>query len=124
LLVEEIGEIPNARTFLSNAANAATIPPRLKDLFDPNVAAVADAKAATGAEKVPYLVMCGTLDPRLPIAKAFVQSLQALGYRVTVEWPRTPHVCNDAACQAEFRAEFQKYSRSAVDFFKRSVQER
>ena len=124
LLVEELGEIPDARAFLSNAANASTIPPRLKDLFDPKVAAVADAKAATGAEKVPFLVMCGTLDPRLPIAKGFVRTLEGLGYRVTVEWPRTPHICNDEACQAEFHEEFQKYSRSAVDFFQRIVQGR
>jgi pimeloyl-ACP methyl ester carboxylesterase len=118
-LVEEIGEVKNARTFLSDASNAITVPARLNDLFNPEVAAVADSKAAAGARNVPFLVMCGTLDPRLPIAKEFVRSLEALGYRVAVEWPRTPHVCNDAACSAEFNAEFDRYSRMTVDFFQR-----
>jgi Fe-S oxidoreductase len=68
--------------------------------------------------------MRGTLDPRLPIAKEFVRSLEALGYRVTVEWPRTPHVCNDDTRRSEFGGEFQKYSRTAVDFFLRAVQGR
>jgi len=118
-LVEEIGEVKNARAFLSDASNASTVPARLNDLFNAEVAAVADSKAAAGARNVPFLVMCGTLDHRLPIAKEFVRSLEALGYRVAVEWPRTPHVCNDAACGAEFNAEFDRYSRMTVDFFQR-----
>jgi pimeloyl-ACP methyl ester carboxylesterase len=125
-LVEEIGEIKNARNFLSDASNATTIPARLHDLFNPEIAAVADSKAAAGAQNVPFLVMCGTLDPRLPIAKEFVRSLEAQGYRVAVEWPRTPHVCNrdDAACSAEFNAEFDRYSRMTVDFFQRVTRSR
>jgi pimeloyl-ACP methyl ester carboxylesterase len=123
-LVEGLGEVPNAQTFLSNAANADAIPARLNDLFDPQVAAVSASKAGAGARNVPFLVMCGTLDPRLPIAKEFVRGLETLGYRVEVEWPRTPHVCNNDACRAEFHAEFQKYSRSAVDFFRRVSQRR
>ena len=118
-LVEEIGEVKNARAFLSDAANAATVPERLHDLFTPQVAAVAESKAVAGAKNVPFLVMCGTLDPRQPIARAFVRSLEALGYRVSAEWPRTPHVCNDTACSAEFRTEFDKYSRITIDFFQR-----
>ena len=66
-----------------------------------------------------FLVMCGALDPRQPIAKEFVRSLEALGYRVWAEWPRTPHLCNDPACSAEFRTEFDKYSRITIDFFQR-----
>lgn len=125
-LVEELGEIRNPRTFLSDASNASTIPARLKDLFEPRVAAVADSKAAAGAKKIPFLVMCGTVDPRLTIAKEFVRSLEALGYRVAVEWPRTPHICGprDDKCRAEYEAEFQKYSRAAVEFFQRTVQAR
>jgi poly(3-hydroxybutyrate) depolymerase len=118
-LVEEIGEVKNARAFLSDAANAATAPERLHDLFNPQVAAVAESQAVAGAKNVPFLVMCGTLDPRQPIAREFVRSLEALGYRVSAEWPRTPHLCNDPACSAEFRAEFDKYSRSTIDFFQR-----
>jgi poly(3-hydroxybutyrate) depolymerase len=121
-LVEEVGEVRHPREFLSNPANAATIPARLKDLFEPRVAAVADAKAVAGAQNVPFLVMCGTLDPRLPIAKEFVRSLETQGYHVTVEWPRTPHNCGDDKCREEYETEFQKYPRTAVEFFQKIVQ--
>ena len=123
-LVEEIGEVRNPRTFFSSAANASTIPARLKDLFEPRVVAVADSKAAAGAQNVPFLVMCGTLDPRLPIAKEFVRRLEALGYQVAVEWPRTPHLCSDDTNPAECEAEFQKYPRTTVAFFQKTVQGR
>jgi pimeloyl-ACP methyl ester carboxylesterase len=123
-LVEELGEVQNPREFLSNPANATTIPARLKDLFEPRVAAIVDAKAVAGAQKVPFLVMCGTLDPRLPIAKEFARSLEAQGYHVKVEWPRTPHICGDDKCRQEYDIEFQKYSRSAVQFFQKIVQAR
>lgn len=120
-LVEEIGEVRNPRTFLSNPTNASTIPARLKDLFEPRVAGVADAKAASGAENIPFLVMCGTLDPRLPIAKEFVRSLEALRYQVAVEWPRTPHLCgDDEACKAEY----QKYPRATAAFFQKIARTR
>ena len=123
-LVEETGEVRNPRMFLSNPANASTIPARLKDLFDPRVISVADSKAAAGAKNVPFLVMCGTLDPRLPIAKEFVRRLEALGYQVAVEWPRTPHLCSDDTNPAECQAEFQKYPRTTVAFFQKTVQGR
>ena len=115
-LVEELGEVPAPHVFLAKAENAAKIPERLRNLFEPRVAAVAGAKASPGAQRIPFLVMCGTLDPRLPIAKAFGASLEARGYQVEVEWPRTPHVCPCSPDQAE---EFQKYSRKSVEFFRR-----
>jgi pimeloyl-ACP methyl ester carboxylesterase len=118
-LAEGLGEVRDPRTFFSNAENASSLPERLRDLFDPKVAAVAASQAATGARSIPFLVMCGTLDPRLAIAQEFVRNLQTLGYNVAVEWPRTPHVCRDEACQREFGAEFQRYSRGAVEFFQR-----
>lgn len=119
LFVEELGEVRNPKSFLSDAKNAASIPSRLSDLFEPRVAAVAASKAAAGARDIPFLVMCGTLDPRLPIAKAFVRSLETSGYKVAVEWPRTPHGCGTDKCRAEYAEEFEKYSRSAVEFFQR-----
>lgn len=117
-LVEEIGEVPTPHTFLATTENAARVPERLRNLFEPRVAAVAGAKAAPGSQRMPFLVMCGTLDPRLPIAKAFVHRLELLGYRVDVEWPRTPHACG-APCPPEQQAEFQKYARHVVEFFRR-----
>lgn len=119
LFVEEIGEVRDARKFLSNRENAKTVPERLSDLFNPEVAAVAENKAAKGAERIPVLVMGGTLDPRLPIAKAFASDLAKLGYRVSTEWPRTPHVCarGDQKCSAEFHDEFYRYSAKTIEFF-------
>jgi hypothetical protein len=117
-LVEGIGEVRNARAFLGNSRNAAKVPDNLRDLFQPRVAAVAETRAAARAREVPYLIMCGTLDPRLPIAQEFVRSLQSLDYRVSAEWPRTPHGCDDMACWQQHRSEFEKYLRRAVDFFR------
>jgi pimeloyl-ACP methyl ester carboxylesterase len=66
-LVEGIGEVRNARSFLADSENASKVPDNLRNLFQPRVAAVAETRAAAGAREVPYLVMCGTLDPRLPL---------------------------------------------------------
>jgi poly(3-hydroxybutyrate) depolymerase len=117
-LVEGLGEITDVRAFLADSTNVSRVPDNLRDLFQTRVAPVAQVKAATGARNVPYLVMCGTLDPRLPIAQEFARSLQSLGYEVSVEWPRTPHGCEDAACWKEHRTEFEKYLRRTVDFFR------
>jgi poly(3-hydroxybutyrate) depolymerase len=121
-LVEELGEMRDARAFLADTTNASKVPERLRDLFQTRVAAVAENKAAASAKEVPFLVMCGTLDPRLPIAQEFARSLQSLGYQVSVEWPRTGHGCPDLACWTEFRAEYEKYLRRTVDFFHRVAQ--
>jgi len=117
-LVEGIGELRNARGFLTDTTNASKVPDNLRDLFQPRVAAVAETRAAGRAREVPYLVMCGTLDPRLPIAEEFVRSLQSLGYQVAAESPRTPHGCDNAACWQQHRSEFEKYLRRTVDFFR------
>lgn len=115
LLIEEYGEVADPKAFLCSAENSSKIPERLRDLFDPRVADVAGLKAAAGAERIPYLVMCGTLDTRLSIAQDFATALKASGYRVETEWPRTPH----SSDSADFAAEFEKYSVEAIAFFKR-----
>jgi len=114
LLIEEYGAVDDPKTFLSAPENAAKIPERLRDLFDPRVAGAAGLKAA---ERVPYLVMCGTLDTRLSIAKEFAAALKKSGYSVETEWPETPH----SASNGEHTAEFEKYSVHAVTFFKHHV---
>ena len=117
-LVEGIGEVRHARAFLADSTNASRVPDNLRDLFQPRVVAVAETRAAARAREVPYLIMCGTLDPRLPIAEEFVRSLQSLGYRVSAEWPRTPHGCDDVACWQQHRSEFEKYLRHTIEFFR------
>lgn len=121
LLVEGIGEVRNARDFLADTTNRARVPDNLRDLFTARVATVAEARAVAGARDVPFLVMNGTLDPRLPIAREFARSLQSLGYQVSVEWPRTPHGCSDMACWMEHRVEWEKYLRGTVEFFRNAV---
>ena len=117
-LVEGVGEVKNARDFLADTSNRSRVPENLRDVFSARVAAAAEARAVTGAQDVPFLVMNGTLDPRLPIAQEFARSLQSLGYQVSVEWPRTPHGCDDMACWMEHRAEWEKYLRRTIDFFR------
>jgi poly(3-hydroxybutyrate) depolymerase len=121
-LVEDVGEVRNAREFLADTTNATRVPERLRDLFGARIAGVAEATAAMGSQDVPFLVMCGTLDPRLAIAQEFARSLQSLGYQVSVEWPRTPHTCRDETCRMEHGAEFQKYLRRTIEFFREYTQ--
>ncbi|MCL4691758.1 MAG: hypothetical protein KJ060_04515 [Candidatus Hydrogenedentes bacterium] len=113
LLIEQYGEVRDPKAFLSNPANAAKIPERLRDLFDVRTANVAGLPAADGAKAVPYLVMCGTLDTRFSIAQAFATSLQESGFAVETAWPDTPHGLNSE----EYQAEFEKYPTYAVQFF-------
>ena len=80
------------------------------------VAAVAGLAPRPGAENIPFLVMCGSLDPRHEIARQFAQALEKAGYRVESEWPRTPH---GSRSDVEFQVEFKKYPRRAVEFFLR-----
>lgn len=115
LLIEQYGVVADPVTFLSAPENAAKIPERLHDLFDPRVANAAGLRAAPGADRVPFLVMCGTLDTRFAIAQEFAASLRTSGYAVETEWPQTPHSRAGGAHDAEF----EKYSVRAVAFFKR-----
>jgi len=117
--VEDIGEVTNVRAFVADSTMASRVAANLRDLFDARIVQAASLKAAAGARRVPFLVMCGTLDPRLRIAQEFARSLQSLGYQVSTEWPRTPHGCEDAACWQANRAEFEKYLRRTVEFFRR-----
>jgi poly(3-hydroxybutyrate) depolymerase len=115
LLIEGYGPMDDPKSFLASKENAKLVPERLHDLFDARTAAVAGRPAAPGAERVPFLVMCGTLDPRLPIAREFAESLQRLRYTVETAWPATPH----SSDSEEYAAEFRKYAQHAIAFFKK-----
>ena len=117
LLIEEFGAVDDPHAFLSDLENGKKIPERLHDLFDPRVAEAARVVPADGADKVPFLVMCGTLDTRIGIAKEFVASLTTAGYTVEMAWPATPHGNPKGA----YDAEFEMYAIHAADFFKRYV---
>jgi pimeloyl-ACP methyl ester carboxylesterase len=112
LLIESIGEISQPETYLLSMENSSEVSERLRDLFDPRVAGVAGLKAKEGAEKIPFLVMCGTLDPRFEIAQKFASNLKEEAYSIQTEWPQTPHGARD-----EYSSEFAKYSSRAVEFF-------
>ena len=114
LLIESFGEVPRPDTFLIDPENRSLVVERLSGIFSPRVAGVAGLAPKPGAKNIPFLVMCGSLDPRYEIARQFVQALEKAGYRVESEWPRTPH---GSRTDAEFQAEFKKYSRRTVEFF-------
>jgi predicted esterase len=119
LLVQSFGEVPDPASFLASPADAKAVPDRLRNLFEPRVAEAAGLQAKAGANGIPFLVMCGTLDPRLDIAKEFARDLKKEGFAVETEWPRTPHRCrdDDRECRDEYKTEFERYSRAAVEFF-------
>ena len=116
LLIEAFGEVRTPSSFLNDPENASLVPERLKGIFSPRVAKVAGIPARSQAQYVPFLVMCGSLDPRFEIAQLFAKSMEDAGYSITTEWPRTPHGSRD---KEEFKAEFEKYSQRAVAFFMR-----
>ncbi len=118
LLIESFGAVDDPRAFLSDPKNAQKIPERLGDLFDPRVVKAARVVPGAGADTVPYLVMCGTLDTRMGIAKEFAASLAAAGFTVESAWPATPHGNTKGA----YDAEFEKYTAQAIDFFKRHTE--
>lgn len=113
LLIEDYGEVENAEAFLSSRMNVTKIPSRLSGLFDARVAQVAESPAAKRAQKIPFLVMCGTLDTRWSIAKEFASSLKTSGFNVQTEWPVTPH----GSQGGKHKAEFAKYPQRVIEFF-------
>ena len=118
LLIEDYGEVENAEAFLSSRKNVTKIPARLNGLFDARVAQIAERPAAKGAEKIPFLVMCGTLDTRWSIAKEFASSLKTSGFNVQTEWPVTPH----GAKGGKHKAEFARYPQRVIEFFKKHTE--
>jgi pimeloyl-ACP methyl ester carboxylesterase len=119
LLIEQYGEVENPGAFLLNQENAGKVPERLRNLFDRRTAEVAGLPAADGADRIPFLVMCGTLDSRLSIAKDFAACLQDSGFVVETAWPRTPH----GSKREEFRFEFDKYPKYTIQFFKKVTEQ-
>lgn len=117
LLVEEFGAVSDPAAFLGDGENKAKIIERLHDLFDPRVAGAARVIPAEGADRVPYLVMCGSLDTRFGIAQEFAASLAKSGYRVETGWPKTPH----GNPGGQYDAEFQQYTVQTIDFFSRMI---
>jgi poly(3-hydroxybutyrate) depolymerase len=112
LLIESLDEITDPEIFLSSESNVALVPKRLRNMFEPRVARVAGVQAKNKAKEIPFLVMCGTLDPRHEIAKQFATSLKTEGYQVQTVWPDNPH-----GNKEQYPDEFRKYSQSAVQFF-------
>ncbi|MBX3436796.1 MAG: hypothetical protein KF861_04835 [Planctomycetaceae bacterium] len=114
LLIEGFGEVKDVEAFLSRRENTVNVPERLHDLFDERTVSVAGLPPAAGAPRVPFLVMCGTLDPRHSIAVEFAESLKEAGFVVRTGWPATPHGSSDP----QFAAEYDKFPESALRFFR------
>lgn len=118
LLIESLESVKDPAAYLSNPANAAAAPERLEGIFTTRVAKVAGLRPVPDAQQVPFLVMCGTLDPRIDISREFALSLIKAGFEVEAGWPGTPHGSRDLL---EYKDEFKKYSQRAIEFFLRTV---
>ena len=116
LLIESMDMIDDPASFLNDKDNAREAPERLSGLFYDRVAKVAGSPAKEDARKLPFLIMCGSLDPRYEIAQQFAKSLQTHGYKVQTSWPETPHKGRD-----QYPEEFTKYSMKAVSFFLNAI---
>ncbi len=110
--IRGLGEIKQPHTRLRGSPPALEEGDRRKLYFQPAVARVASQPARPGASRIPFLVMCGTLDIRLPDAKAFSASLKDSGFHCETAWPRTGHWFDDKT-----REEFQKFFRKPIAFF-------
>ena len=110
--MQNLDLINDPKSFLNDKSNALLVPERLRGMFEPRVAKVAGMLSKQSATKIPFLVMCGTLDPRIDISKQFASSLQAHGYEVKFQWPQTPH-----GGRQEYPEEFSKFCTGAVSFF-------
>ncbi len=82
---------------------------------------LAGLKAQPGAEKIPFLVMCGTLDRRWEFGKRFAQILEENGYYVETEWPETDHAIGKPPNSEE---ESARYNTRVIDFFVRMTAEK
>lgn len=118
LLVQDYGEVRDPGTFLLDPANVHGIPERLHNLFDARTAVVAGKPAAEGASNVPFLVMCGILDPRLDIAQTFATRLAEAGFTVETGWPETPR----GNPGGQYTEAFARYTGQTIDFFKRHAE--
>ena len=88
-------------------------------IFDSRIANVAGTPAKPDAQRIPFLVMCGSLDERFENAQLFARSLESANYTVETEWPPTAH---GGRHDEASRKEFDKYSRGAMNFFLRMTQ--
>lgn len=118
LLNDTFGEVADPRSFLRSPQNAEGLPENRRSLFTNQIADVAGLRAKPGAENIPFLVMCGTLDPRCNVTQEFAENLENEGYRVETEWTRTAHNWSVAA-----QTEFYEYSQGAVEFFLRVTED-
>jgi len=116
LLIHTYGEVKDPQKFLAQAENASLVSDSFKGLFSLRVANVAGNRPKPGASQVPFLVMCGSLDERFETSKAFALSLIEAGFAVEAGWPGTAH---GGRTKEAVKAEFEKYSSRAVDFFHR-----
>ncbi len=111
-LLDIVGEVKNPAEFLVSTAGEQ-YRENLRTNFNERVASVAGLPAKPGANKIPFHVMCGTLDTRIEIARKFVASLESAGYSVQSAWPRSPH----GPTKLAHVDEWEKFRRTAIEFF-------
>lgn len=105
------GEIKDPKAFLSSM-DLRGLQEKWRAKFNPHaIAPISGMRARPGAERIPFHVMCGTLDTRYTIARDFVASLEKPGYLKT-EWPRSLH----GPTEPHHLAEWKKSRRRAIEF--------
>lgn len=105
----EVGQIrhDNVGAFLTSTDNALS-----GELA--RFAQEAGLPSKPGTKRIPFLIMCGTLDPRIGNAKLFAQRLRESGYKVEVGWPEVPH---SNLLGDKYGNESLKFFARTVDFF-------
>ena len=112
LLYPGLGEIEDPGTFFSDPENRSRLHQEHRYMVNKRVAGAAGTKAHADSSRIPFLIMCGTLDVRYEAAPTFAERLSQQGYTVQTAWPETAHLDRD-----ERPAEFAKYSQEVVRFF-------
>ena len=90
VLMDGVSELKDPKSNLRSLAGSK-LPENPHANLDPRVAVASRLRAKSGAERIPFLVVCGTLNSRLSIARAFVASLETQGYEVETGWLQSSH---------------------------------
>ena len=114
IIISPLGEIKDPKSFLTSPQNATNVTKSVQYIFDPRIANIVGTLAKPDAKRIPFLIMCGSLDERFESAQKFADNLKSTGYHVETEWPTTAHGGRQDEAS---RSEFDKYPRSAIRFF-------
>ena len=95
-LVKGLGEVIDAQTLAGGERIPESSRQGREHYLNDRAVSAGTRTVPPNAARVPFLVMCGTLDTeRLDNAKEFARSLAAFGFPVETGWPQAPHDLTD-----------------------------